>query len=147
MFLLDTTIKNKEVIVCFVIDGQQETIVFNEDTKSFTHFLDLQDSSSNAPEGICYYGENLLIYLQGKPYLNEQGTGYNNFFGSAKQAYMECVFNPEPNATKILQTISHQGVGKYEVAIETDPSEEYPYGQYTKNNKRKVCLFGKPSEQ
>lgn len=127
--------KNKEVIVCFVIDGQQETIVFNEDTKSFTHFLDLQDSNSNAPEGMCHYGENLLVYLQGKPYLNEQGTGYNNFFGSAKQAYMECVFNPEPNATKILQTISHQGVGKYEVVIETDPSEEYPYGQYTKITK------------
>lgn len=124
--------KNHEVIVCFIIDGQQETVVFNETTNTWSHFLDYEDASANAPQGFCNLGEVLAMY-KGQTYLVEQGTTYNEFFGDQKDSVIECTMNTEPINTKVIQAFSYQNDGdKWQIEAETEPTNNYPSGMYTK---------------
>lgn len=127
--------KNKELFICFVIDGVQETLVFNEKDNVFTHFLENEyvneDASKAAPQGMMHYGENLLVYVKGIAYLQEGGVGYNNFFGSYKRSTITFVVNQEPISTKILQSLNYQSTGQFTFDIETEPRENYPFGMHT----------------
>lgn len=123
--------KNYEVVVCFVIDGAQQTLVFKESDNAWTHRLAMEDVSTNPIEGLINYGENMVAYLGGRGYLWEQGTTYSTFFGDTKSPVIECVVNQEPISTKIFQSLSYQGTGQWNIQVETEPNNILPYGQYT----------------
>jgi hypothetical protein len=127
--------KGSEIVIVFVIDGVQETVVFKNQDNLWSHFLELEDASGNAPQGTCSLGETLAIYLQGNAYLAEQGNGYNTFFGDSKSAVIETVSNQEPVSTKIFQSLNYQGVGKWNVQVATEATDENPYGMYTQITK------------
>jgi hypothetical protein len=123
--------KNYEVVVCFVIDGAQQTLVFKESDNAWTHRLAMEDVSVNPIEGLINYGENMVAYLGGRGYLWEQGTTHNTFFGDTKSPVIECVVNQEPISTKIFQSLSYQGTGQWDIQMTTEPTNILPYGQYT----------------
>ena len=145
VFIADN-VKNKEILTTFVIDGVAETIVFKWEENKWTHDLDYEDTSANAPQGFCNLGETLAMY-KGQTYLVEQGTTYNEFFGDQKDAIVECVMNNEPINTKVLQAFSYQNDGeKWQIEAETDTINNYPYGMYTKatkgrQNEREGIIF------
>lgn len=126
--------KNEEVVVCFVVDGQQYTYVFNERDNIWTHQVDLQDASGNPPQGMINYGETFVVYVDGAPYQMESpsASGYGEFFGDQKTASILCVMNQEPFSTKILQSLSYQGLGAWEIDVNTPTTDTYLAGQYTK---------------
>lgn len=123
--------KNFEVVICFVIDGVAETLVFNEVDNAFTHYLDYADASDKAPQGMMNYGESMLVYVNGAAYLNERGTGVNEFFGDQKDSVVSFVVNESPISTKVLRKVSIQSDHKWNVEIETEPDTAHPQGTYT----------------
>lgn len=123
--------KNNEVIVCFVINGQQYTAVFNERDNTWSHFIDMEDVDGNPPQGIINYGEILVVYVDGAPYQFEAGNDYNTFFGDTKSPVVVCYCNQEPLRNKIFQSLAYEGVGKWNIGITTPPVENYADGQYT----------------
>jgi hypothetical protein len=123
--------KNQEVIVCFVYDGVSQTIVYNE-AGYFTHHLELIGISDSTIEGGLALGELTLVYNNSSSHILEEGEGYNSFLEVSRIPSIEFVCNQEPKTSKIFQSMSYQGVGKWAVEVETPVSEEYPVGQYTK---------------
>lgn len=131
VFIADN-VKNKEILITFVIDGAAETIAFKWEENKWTHDLDYEDASANAPQGFCNLGEVLAMY-KGQTYLVEQGTTYNEFFGDQKDAVIEATSNQEPINTKVIQAISYQNVGdKWQIELDTEAINNYPQGMYTK---------------
>jgi hypothetical protein len=123
--------KNKEVIVVFVYDGTTEALVYNEEGY-WSHYFELTGVYSSAIEGGLNLGETTLVYNSSDVYALEQGDGYNNILGVLKPSVIEFVANQEAKTSKVFQSMSYHGVGKWTVELETPVSEEYPYGQYTK---------------
>ena len=123
--------KNYEVIICFVIDGAVTTVVFKESDNTWSHTLEMQNSSAVPIEGMINYGENMVAYLSGSGYLWEQGATYNTFFGDTKSPIIRFVCNQNPINTKVFKTLSYQGEGQWNIQVETEKDNIHPYGQYT----------------
>jgi hypothetical protein len=123
--------KNYEVIVCFVIDGAATTVVFKESDNTWSHTLEMQNSSAVPIEGMINYGENMVAYLSGSGYLWEQGATYNTFFGDTKSPVIRFVCNQNHINTKVFKTLSYQGEGQWNIQVETEKDNIHPYGQYT----------------
>jgi hypothetical protein len=128
--------KNYEVIITFVIDGTPETVVFNEQTNEWTHGLQFANH-----EGMMHYGENLLAYYQGFPYVNEGGTTYNNFFGSNVDSEIQFVINEEPVRTKVMQGMSMQSTALWDVTVLAEPKYPFASGMYTEIDKGRFNLY------
>lgn len=123
--------QNNEILVCFVVDGVPETLVFNERSNEWTHYLEYADASSNPPQGLINYGEIMLAYLNGDAWWNEAGTTYNVFFGSNKSSLIRFSVNQEPVSTKIFQQLSYQSTKKFSFIVTTEETEEYSFGMKT----------------
>lgn len=125
---------NDEIIVTFDVDGDTETVVFNEKQNVWSHFATFE------ADGYAYYGDTLLALKGNKLWLHNGTSTRNNFYGTQYDSKIRLIFNKEILKNKIFHSIQIKSLGDWL------PLEEGDIGVYDEAGVQTMFSFLPPSK-